>query len=234
MRVGVLAKKIGMSRIYAIDNSAVPITLLKLENCTVSEVVENNSNSSTVIVTASEADPNKTNKPQRDRLQKLNIAPGRISRSFKVSKKATPEVGHKLDANHFALGQYVDVSATSKGKGFAGAMKRHNFKGLEATHGVSISHRSHGSTGQCQDPGKVFKGKKMAGHLGSVRKTIQNLEIMYCSIEDNIIGVCGGVPGSNGSIIEIKDAMKQPRSPEAPYPFYVPKTNTHDNEATSS
>lgn len=221
MRVGAIAEKIGMTRIYAIDNSAIPVTLLKLRNCIVLDVIDYNKEQPFVTVIVSiDDDATKVNKPQRIAAEKKGIPASRYKRKFKVKRSAAPSIGHVISAKHFIIGQYVDVSATSIGKGFAGAMKRHNFAGLEASHGVSISHRSHGSTGQRQDPGKVFKGKKMAGHMGSVKKTIQGLEIMYNSTnEDDIIAVCGGVPGSNGSLVTITDAVKHPLPNEAPYPY---------------
>jgi large subunit ribosomal protein L3 len=126
--------------------------------------------------------------------------------------------GTKLSVNHFVVGQFVDVSGTSIGKGFAGAMKRHNFSGLRASHGVSVSHRSHGSTGQCQDPGRVFKGKKMAGHMGARKRTAQNLQVMGVDPDRGLLLIKGGVPGSKGGWVQIADAVKKALPTEAPYP----------------
>lgn len=232
MRVGVVAEKIGMSRIYAIDNSAVPVTLLRLRECVVASANEKQNKDGTVTVTvAAFEDDKKTSKPRRGMLKKAGITGRRVLKSFKVAKNAAPPVGFEVRAGHFVVGQYIDVTGTSKGKGFAGGMKRHNFAGLEATHGVSISHRSHGSTGQCQDPGKVFKGKKMAGHLGDKQCTTQNLEVMHIDEENNIIAVCGAVPGSKQGVVTIFDAVKKPRSPEAPYPYVALENSEKNTEA---
>jgi large subunit ribosomal protein L3 len=147
-----------------------------------------------------------------------NVAPKRKIAEFRVAPENLIGVGEEITANHYFAGQYVDVSGTSIGKGFQGAMKRHNFSGLRATHGVSVSHRSHGSTGQCQDPGKVFKGKKMAGHMGSARVTTQNLQVVRTDADRGLIMIKGAVPGSKGGWVTIKDAVKKPASDNVIYP----------------
>jgi large subunit ribosomal protein L3 len=154
----------------------------------------------------------------RGHFAKSGVAPKRKVAEFRVSPENLIEVGSEISAEHYIAGQKVDVSGTSIGKGFAGAMKRHNFGGLRASHGVSISHRSHGSTGQCQDPGKVFKGKKMAGHLGSVRVTTQNLEVVRTDADRGLIMVKGAVPGSKGGWVTIKDAVKKKLPDGVPFP----------------
>jgi large subunit ribosomal protein L3 len=164
------------------------------------------------------AKPNRVNKAQRSEFAKKNIAPKKALAEFRVAADALIEVGQEIRANHFLVGQFVDVCAQTKGKGFAGAMKRWNFRGLEASHGVSISHRSHGSTGQRQDPGRVFKGKKMAGHLGDERVTIQNLEVVAIDESRNLVLVKGAVPGVDNAMVRITDAEKRALPAGVPYP----------------
>ncbi|MDE3080677.1 MAG: 50S ribosomal protein L3, partial [Paracoccaceae bacterium] len=159
-----------------------------------------------------------TTAAMRGHFAKANVAPKRKITEFRVSPDNLIEVGAEITANHYLEGQYVDIAGTSIGKGFAGAMKRHNFGGLRASHGVSISHRSHGSTGQCQDPGKVFKGKKMAGHLGAVRVTTQNLQVVRTDADRGLIMVKGAVPGTKGGWVTIKDAVKKPAPEGVPTP----------------
>jgi large subunit ribosomal protein L3 len=167
--------------------------------------------------------PKHTSNPERQRFAKVEIEPKRKIAEFRVSAENLIEVGSEITADHFVPGQFVDVTGDSKGKGFQGAMKRWNFGGLRATHGVSISHRSHGSTGQRQDPGKVFKGKKMAGHLGDERVTTQNLVIAKVDVERGLVMVRGSVPGSKGGWVYIRDAVKRPLPKEAPKPGAVRK-----------
>lgn len=219
MRVGLIATKLGQSRIYTADSLAVCVTLLKVSDCVVTEVKDSNTESPFMKAQVGAfIDEKKVNKPQAQALRKKNILPRRVLKEFHVARNALPPVGHNLNVDHYIIGQYVDVTGTSIGKGFAGVMKRHNFRGLEASHGVSVSHRSHGSTGQRQDPGKVFKGKKMAGHMGCVKVTTQNLEVMYVNPEQGIIGVCGAVPGAKNSIVTIQDAVKKALPVKAPFP----------------
>jgi len=151
----------------------------------------------------------KVSKPMKTVFANAKVEPRAILKEFRVAETNLLEIGAEVKPNHYEIGQYIDVSGRSIGKGFAGVMKRHNFRGLEATHGVSVSHRSHGSTGQCQDPGKVFKGKKMAGHMGDRSVTIQNLQVVEIDVEKGLLIVSGNVPGSKGSYVFVKDAVKK-------------------------
>ena len=222
MRTGLIAKKVGMTRIFAADGNHVPVTVLQVENCQVVAVrtVENDGYDA-VQLGIGKAKVKNVTKPQRGHFAKANVAPKRKLAEFRVSPDNLIEVGSEISAEHYVSGQFVDVAGISIGKGFAGAMKRHNFGGLRASHGVSISHRSHGSTGQCQDPGKVFKGKKMAGHLGAVRVTTQNLQVVKTDAERGLILVKGAVPGSAGGWVTVKDAVKKAPHADAPRPAAV-------------
>jgi len=218
-RTGLLATKLGMTRIFDEAGKNIPVTLLQLEACQVVGVRTMEANGYvSVVVGARKAKTKNVSKPARGIFAKAKVEPKMILKEFRVSDDAIVEVGVELSVNHFVAGQYVDVSAVTVGKGFAGAMKRHNFSGLRATHGVSISHRSHGSTGQCQDPGRVFKGKKMAGHMGASRVTKQNLKIIAVDETENLIIVKGAVPGAKGSNIEIRDAVKCAMPKDLPMP----------------
>jgi large subunit ribosomal protein L3 len=209
MRTGVIAKKLGMSRVFAEDGSHVPVTVLELGGCAViaHRTVEKDGYSA-IQLGAGMAKVSRTSKSMRGHFAKAEVEPRQKVVEFRVSEDCLLDIGAELSAEHFIPGQKVDVAAVSIGKGFAGAMKRHNFGGLRATHGVSISHRSHGSTGQCQDPGKVFKGKKMAGHMGAKRISTQNLEVVRTDAERGLVLIRGAVPGSKGAWIEIRDAVK--------------------------
>jgi len=218
-RTGLLATKLGMTRIFAEDGSHVPVTLLKLDGCRVVGVRTKEKNGYTAVqIGAGNTKIGNVTKPLRGHYAKLGIEPKKNVVEFRVSENALLEVGTELSASHFVPGQFVDVTATSIGKGFAGAMKRHNFGGLRASHGVSISHRSHGSTGQRQDPGKVFKGKKMAGHMGDRRVTTLNLKIVAVDTEQDLILVKGAVPGADGALVRVRDAVKRELPKEAPLP----------------
>lgn len=210
MRSGVIAKKVGMTRLFMEDGKQIPVTVLQMENVQViaNRTVEKDGYTA-VQLGAGNAKAKRTSQGMRGHFAKANVAPKRKVVEFRVSAENLIPVGEELIADHYFSGQYVDVAGTSIGKGFAGAMKRHNFGGLRASHGVSVSHRSHGSIGQCQDPGKVFKGKKMAGHMGSVRVTTQNLQVVRLDSERGLIMVKGAVPGSRGSWVLIKDAVKR-------------------------
>ncbi|WP_421792074.1 50S ribosomal protein L3 [Hyphobacterium sp.] len=219
MRTGLIAKKVGMTRVFAEDGAHIPVTVLQLENCqVVAQRTSDRDGYTAVQLGAGAAKAKRTSKAMRGHFAKAQVEPKRRLTEFRVSEDNLIEPGSELTAEHFVPGQKVDVAGTSIGKGFAGAMKRWNFGGLRATHGVSISHRSHGSTGQCQDPGKVFKGKKMAGHLGNERVTIQNLDIVRVDANDGYILVRGAVPGSAGSWVEIRDAVKGHGDAELPMP----------------
>ncbi|MBK0401199.1 50S ribosomal protein L3 [Limibaculum sp. M0105] len=214
MRSGVIAKKLGMTRLFMDDGRQVPVTVLQMENVqVVAQRTADRDGYTAVQLGAGEAKAKNTSKPMRGHFAKASVAPKRRVVEFRVAPENLIEVGAEITADHFVSGQLVDVAGTSIGKGFAGAMKRHNFGGLRASHGVSISHRSHGSTGQCQDPGKVFKGKKMAGHMGDARVTVQNLEVVRTDAERGLIMIKGAVPGSRGGWVTVRDAVKR-RAPE--------------------
>lgn len=219
MRTGLIAKKLGMTRIFNDAGHHVPVTVLQLENCQVvaQRTAEKDGYTALQLGAGTRKVKNVT-KAQRGHFAKAEVEPKMKVAEFRVSEDALVEVGSELTADHFVNGQIVDVVGTSKGKGFAGAMKRHNFGGLRASHGVSISHRSHGSTGQCQDPGRVFKGKKMAGHMGDARSTVQNLEIVEARAEEGLLLVKGGVPGAKGSWVLVSDAVKKALPENAPMP----------------
>lgn len=237
MRTGVLAKKIGMTRVFAADGAHVPVTVLSLEGCQVVGVKKDevrqadiikkgekvgtrqaNDGYSALVLGAGARKAKNVNKSLRGAFAKAAVEPKAVLREFRVPADMLLEVGAEISADHFVAGQKVDVVGITKGKGFAGAMKRWNFGGLEASHGVSVSHRSHGSTGQRQDPGRVFKGKKMAGHLGMERVTTQNLEIVRTDAERGLILVKGSVPGADNSWVEIRDAVKAKDNKGAPSP----------------
>ena len=219
LRSGVIAKKLGMTRLFLEDGKQVPVTVLQLDNLqVVAQRTDEKDGYTAVQLGAGEAKAKRTTAAMRGHFAKANVAPKRKVAEFRVSADNLIEVGAEISAEHYNAGQFVDIAGTSFGKGFAGAMKRHNFGGLRASHGVSISHRSHGSTGQCQDPGKVFKGKKMAGHLGAVRVTTQNIQVVKTDAERGLILVKGSVPGSKGGWVTIKDAVKKPLPENVPMP----------------
>ena len=211
LRSGVIAKKVGMTRIFQEDGKQVPVTVLQLDKLqVVATRTPEKDGYSAVQLGAGTAKAKRTSKAMRGVFAASKVEPKRKIAEFRVDPENLIGVGEEITANHYFEGQFVDVSGTSIGKGFAGAMKRHNFGGLRATHGVSISHRSHGSTGQCQDPGRVFKGKKMAGHMGAARVTTQNLQVVRTDADRGLIMVKGAVPGSKGGWVTIKDAVKKP------------------------
>ena len=211
LRSGVIAKKVGMTRLFMDDGKQVPVTVLQLDKLqVVAQRTPEQHGYSAVQLGAGTAKAKRTSQAMRGHFAAAKVAPKRRVAEFRVAPENLIAVGEEITADHYFEGQFVDVSGTSIGKGFAGAMKRHNFRGLEMTHGVSISHRSHGSTGQCQDPGRVFKGKKMAGHMGAARVTTQNLQVVRTDSERGLIMVKGAVPGSRGGWVTIKDAVKKP------------------------
>lgn len=219
MRSGVLAQKLGMTRIFNDAGESVPVTVLKMDGLqVVAQLTEEKNGYTAVQLGLGLAKVKNTSKPMRGHFAKASVEPRRKLAEFRVSAENMLDIGAELSAEHFVPGQKVDVTGTSIGKGFAGAMKRHNFGGGRATHGNSISHRSHGSTGQCQDPGKVFKGKKMAGHMGATRITTQNIEVVKTDNDRGLILVRGAVPGSKGAWILVKDAVKKARPDNAPMP----------------
>lgn len=219
MRTGLIARKEGMTRIFDEDGRHVPVTVLKIDNCQVIAVrTQEKDGYVAVQLGVGKAKVNRTSKANRGHFAKAKVEPKKKVAEFRVSNENLLDVGAEIGAIHFIPGQYVDVVGTSIGKGFAGAMKRHNFGGGRASHGNSVSHRSHGSTGQCQEPGKVFKGKKMAGQLGNERVTIQNLQIVAIDEEDNLILVKGAVPGSKSGWVYISDAVKRKLPEGVPMP----------------
>ena len=219
LRTGLIAKKLGMTRLFLEDGRQVPVTVLHIDNLqVVAQRTAERDGYVAVQLGAGEAKAKRVSAPMRGHFAKANVAPKRKIAEFRVAAENMINVGEEITADHYFAGQYVDVAGTSIGKGFAGAMKRHNFGGLRASHGVSISHRSHGSTGQCQDPGKVFKGKKMAGHLGAVRVTTQNLQVVRTDADRGLIMVKGSVPGSKGGWVTIKDAVKKAVPENVIYP----------------
>ena len=219
MRSGVIAKKLGMTRLFMEDGRQVPVTVLQMENVqVVAQRTGERDGYSAVQLGAGAAKAKRTTQAMRGHFAAAKVEPKRKLAEFRVSPENLIEVGEEITADHYFAGQFVDVAGTSIGKGFAGGMKRHNFGGLRASHGVSISHRSHGSTGQCQDPGKVFKGKKMAGHMGDVRVTTQNLKIVKTDADRGLIMVEGAVPGAKGGWILVRDAVKRPLPDGVPTP----------------
>jgi large subunit ribosomal protein L3 len=211
LRSGVIAKKVGMTRLFMEDGKQIPVTVLQLDNLqVVAQRTPDQHGYSAVQLGTGSIKAKRVSKAMRGHFAAANVEPKRKVAEFRVAPENLINVGEEITADHYFEGQFVDVSGTSIGKGFAGAMKRHNFGGLRASHGVSISHRSHGSTGQCQDPGKVFKGKKMAGHMGAVKVTTQNLQVVKTDAERGIIMIKGAVPGSKGGWVTVKDAMKKP------------------------
>ena len=211
-RLGLIAKKVGNSSFFTDNGNAIPVTIVKVEDCFVSGIktLENDGYSAVQLASIDKSDKiKKINKPQRKIFTSLDIKPKKILKEFRVDNDSLPKLGTCFNVNHFEKNQYVDVSGTTIGKGFAGVMKRHNFSGLRASHGVSISHRSGGSTGQNQEPGKVFKGKKMAGHMGAKQATKQNLKLIDIDEENNLLVIKGSIPGKKNSVVYIKDSVKK-------------------------
>lgn len=227
MRVGILAKKIGMSRFYDDKSINHPVTLLKVTNSRVVSIQSENKNGYKSI-TVSHGLCKNQNKPFKQFTKQNKLDSFFKSKEFRVESLDNFKVGDEVGVKNFMEGQFIDVSANSIGKGFAGGMKRHNFAGNRATHGVSISHRSHGSTGQCQDPGKVFKGKKMAGRLGNKKTTIQNLQILKIDTDNNLLVVKGAVPGHKGCIVKVVDSVKKNQD------IKISSKNFNENEEQSS
>ena len=219
MRTGVIARKVGMTRLFTEEGAHVPVTVLALENCqVVAQKTDARDGYVALQVGSGTAKAKNLSKPERGHFGKAEVEPKARLAEFRVAPDALVDVGATLSAAHFVPGQMVDVTGDTQGKGFAGAMKRWGFGGLRATHGVSVSHRSHGSTGNRQDPGRVFKNKKMAGHMGASQRTQQNLEIVLADAERDLLFVRGSVPGSKGAWLLVRDAVKVPRPAEAPFP----------------
>ena len=224
MRCGLIAQKMGMTRVFADDGAHVPVTVLKVDGCqVVAQRTKARDGYTALQLGVGKAKVKNVSKAMRGHFAKARVEPRRKLVEFRVSEDALVEVGTELSAAHFLAGQFVDVVGTSIGKGFAGVMKRHNFAGLRATHGVSVSHRSHGSTGNRQDPGRTFPGKKMAGHLGAERVTVQNLKVVSTDAERGLIFVKGAVPGHEGAWVLVNDAKKRTAPKDAPFPAAVLK-----------
>ena len=219
MRTGLIAEKVGMTRVFDAEGAHVPVTVLKMDGCQVVAVRTAEKDGYTAVqLGLGKAKVKNVTKPMRGHFAKAKVEPKRRLVEFRVSADALLDVGAELSATHFLPGQYVDVTANSIGKGFAGVMKRHNFGGLRATHGVSVSHRSHGSTGNRQDPGRTFPGKLMAGHMGAARVTTQNLKIVSVDAERGLILVQGSVPGAAGGYVLVADAKKRTAPKDLPFP----------------
>jgi large subunit ribosomal protein L3 len=235
MRSGLIAQKVGMTRIFTVDGTHVPVTVLKVDTC---QVVSTRSVETdgyvAVQLGAGTAKVKNVSKPARANFAKAKVEPKKKLVEFRVTAENLLDVGTELSAAHFIPGQFVDITGTTIGKGFAGVMKRHNFRGLEATHGVSVSHRSHGSTGQRQDPGKVFKGKKMAGHMGDVQVTTQNLVVVSTDADRGLILVKGSVPGHEGTWVLIRDAVKRKLPDGVPFPAGIKQVSAPAAEAPTA
>ena len=219
MRTGLIAQKLGMTRVFTDEGNHVPVTVLRVDNCQVvaQRTVEHDGYTALQLGVGA-AKVKNVGKAMRGHFAKAKLEPKRKLVEFRVEKDGLIEVGAELSATHFVPGQFVDVVGTSKGRGFSGVMRRHNFGGLRATHGVSVSHRSHGSTGQRQDPGKVFKNKRMAGQYGDVRVTTQNLRVVATDGDRGLIMIEGAVPGAEGGYVLVKDAAKRKPPKGLPFP----------------
>ena len=212
MRTGLIGVKVGNSSFYSEDGIVTPITLVKVEECIVSAIKTKDKDGYFAVQLASidkASKDRRINKAQKKLFSKINIAPKKVVKEFRVIEENLLELGSSIKADHFEKNQKIDVTSISIGKGFAGPMKRHNFGGLRASHGVSVSHRSHGSTGNCQDPGRVFKGKKMAGRMGGKKVTKQNLKVIDIDEKNKTIVIKGSIPGKKNSIVFLKDAVKK-------------------------
>ena len=209
MSIGLIGKKSGMSRLFLEDGESVPVTAVSVCGNFIADIKTKEKNGYNALVVSKTEKSNNLNKSQKEFFKKVNLEPGSLA-EFRLddNNDNSFEFGSHLTADLFEVGQYVDVTGTSKGKGYAGVIKRHNFKMQDATHGNSLAHRAHGSIGQCQTPGRVWKGKKMSGHMGDVQKTVQSLKIVHMDVENNVIYIKGSVPGFNGSQLKIKPSIK--------------------------
>ena len=213
MRTGIIAKKVGMSRVFTDKGADVPVTVLQVENLQVTQQKNEDKNGYNALqLGMANQKPSRVSKPLQGHFAKAKVEPKKHVAEFHVDTDNMLDVGTQIKPDLFEAGQYVDVQGQTIGKGFAGAMKRHNFKGLEMTHGISTAHRAVGSTGHCQDPGKVFKGKKMPGHYGSATRSQQNLEIIRVDVDRGLLLVKGSVPGAKGSVVRVKDALKKQKT----------------------
>jgi len=209
LSIGLIGKKSGMSRLFLEDGESVPVTAVSVCGNFIADIKTKEKNGYNALVVSKSEKSNNLNKSQKEFFKKVNLEPGSLA-EFRLddNNDSSFEIGSHLTADLFEVGQYVDVTGTSKGKGYAGVIKRHNFKMQDATHGNSLAHRAHGSIGQCQTPGRVWKGKKMSGHMGDVQKTVQSLKIVHMDVENNVIYIKGSVPGFNGSQLKIKPSIK--------------------------
>ena len=209
MSIGLIGKKSGMSRLFLEDGESVPVTAVSVCGNFIADIKTKEKNGYNALVVSKTEKSNNLNKSQKEFFKKVNLDPGSLA-EFRLddNNDSSFEIGSHLTADLFEVGQYVDVTGTSKGKGYAGVIKRHNFKMQDATHGNSLAHRAHGSIGQCQTPGRVWKRKKMSGHMGDVQKTVQSLKIVHMDVENNVIYIKGSVPGFNGSQLKIKPSIK--------------------------
>lgn len=222
MRTGLIARKIGMTRVYGGEGEHIPVTVMQIENCQVVGQRTKEKNGYTALeLGVGVAKVKRLAKADRGRFAKANVEPKQKTLEFRVDEDMLVDIGAEISVNHFLVGQKVDVTGTTVGKGFAGAMKRHNFGGLRATHGVSVTHRSHGSTGQRQDPGRVFKGKRMAGHMGDVRCTTQNIEVVRIDEPRGLLLLKGAVPGPKGGWVMIRDAVRTAEPKGLPRPAAI-------------
>ena len=235
MRCGIITRKLGMSRIFTDDGEHIPVTVLRIEDVEVLAIKSiDNDGYTAVQLGFANKKPKNISKPLRGVFAKAKSEPKEKIVEFRVSEDAILNVGDKLGVNHFVTGQKVDVIGVSQGKGFSGAMKRHNFGGMQASHGVSISHRSHGSTGNSQDPGRTWKGKKMAGQYGNVRITTQNLKVVKLLEDDDLILIQGSVPGSKNGVVLLRDAIKHKIPQDAPFPAGLRSENQKDKDVSSA
>ncbi|MFN0263932.1 50S ribosomal protein L3 [Tepidamorphus sp. 3E244] len=219
MRSGLIAQKLGMTRVFTEEGEHIPVTVLKVEQCqVVAQRTEEKNGYTALQLGVGRKKAKNTPRAERGHFAVASVEPKRKMAEFRVTPENMVDVGSEFTADHFVAGQFVDAIGTSTGKGFAGAMKRHNFGGLRASHGVSVSHRSHGSTGNSQDPGKVFKGKKMAGHMGATRVTTQNLQVVRTDVDRGLIMVKGAVPGTKGGFVLLSDAVKRKLPDDVPFP----------------
>src|SRR5579883_215513 len=221
-RTGLVAQKVGMTRLFNAEGDQVPVTVLKVDECRVIAQRTADTNGYTAIqIGVGKAKVKNLSKAMRGHFAKAKVEPRKKVVEFRVSPDALVDVGAVITVDHFVAGQHVDVTGITIGKGFAGGMKRWNFGGLRATHGVSVSHRSHGSTGNRQDPGRTFPGKKMAGHLGHEQVTTLNLKVVSIDADKGLIMIKGSVPGSDGGWVLVRDAVKRPRSKDLPFPAAI-------------
>ena len=233
MRSGLIAQKLGMTRVFTEEGAHVPVTVLKVDGCQVVAQRTMETDGYTALqLGAGTRKVSRTTQPMRGHFAKANVEPRQKLVEFRVSEDALVDVGAELSADHFVAGQRVDVTGTSIGKGFAGSMKRHNFGGMRATHGVSVSHRAHGSTGSNQEPGKVWKGKKMAGHMGDRRVTTQNLTIVATDAARGLILVRGAIPGAEGGWVMVNDAIKGKLPADLPFPAALKTSGAPVEETT--